>query len=185
MPARSDIAAGTKVAALLSDHPELEDLLISMSPAFIKLRNPVLRRSVARVATLRQAAAVGRLDVADLVNELRVAVGQEPLLNVAVDEVEYFGPTPEWFDDTAVVNVLLEHRPPKAHKHFRGVRFPGAWRVLPAVSGVVPVLEYFGDLAAVDSVPVSEMFDSSAGSLLLLMAPRLRFRRGRLLSRPR
>ena len=63
VPLSHDITAGTKVAALLSAHPELEDLLISMSPAFIKLRNPVLRRSVARVATLRQAAAVGKLDV--------------------------------------------------------------------------------------------------------------------------
>ena len=57
--AHSDISGGTKVAALLSEHPELEDLLISMSPAFIKLRNPVLRRSVARIATLREATAVG------------------------------------------------------------------------------------------------------------------------------
>jgi hypothetical protein len=108
MPRRSEIAAGTKVAALLSEHPELEDLLISMSPAFIKLRNPVLRRSVARVATLRQAAAVGRLDVADLVNELRVAVGQTPLADIADDEVEYFGPPPEWFEHAAVVKVLRE-----------------------------------------------------------------------------
>ena len=59
MLAHGDITAGTKVAALLSEHPELEDLLISMSPAFIKLRNPVLRRSVARIATLREATAVG------------------------------------------------------------------------------------------------------------------------------
>lgn len=108
VPTRSEITAGTKVAALLSEHPELEDLLISMSPAFVKLRNPVLRRSVARVATLRQAAAVGRLDVADLVNELRVAAGQSPLVDIAVDEVEYFGPPPEWFDNTAVVKVLRE-----------------------------------------------------------------------------
>ena len=108
MPTSSEITAGTKVAALLSEHPELEDLLISMSPAFIKLRNPVLRRSVARVASLKQAAAVGRLDVADLVNELRVAAGQKPLVDMAVDEVEYFGPPPEWFDHAAVVKVLRE-----------------------------------------------------------------------------
>jgi hypothetical protein len=79
-----------------------------MSPAFVKLRNPVLRRSVARVATLRQAAAVGGLDAADLVNELRVAAGQRPLVDIAVDEVEYFGPPPEWFDHDAVVKVLRE-----------------------------------------------------------------------------
>ncbi len=108
MAERSEITAGTKVAALLSEHPELEDLLISMSPAFVKLRNPVLRRSVARVATLRQAAAVGDLEVAELVNELRVAAGQDPLAEMAVEEVEYFGPTPDWFDGSAVTKVLRE-----------------------------------------------------------------------------
>ncbi len=108
MPERSEITAGTKVAALLSEHPELEDLLISMSPAFVKLRNPVLRRSVARVATLTQAAAVGKLEVADLVNELRVAAGQAPLADMAVEDVEYFGPQPDWFDPGSVVNLLHE-----------------------------------------------------------------------------
>ncbi len=108
MSSRSDITAEIKVAALLSEYPELEDLLISMSPAFIKLQNPVLRRSVARVATLRQAAAVGRLDVSDFVNELRVAVGQSPLVDMAVDEIEYFGPPPESVGDSPVTKVLRE-----------------------------------------------------------------------------
>jgi len=108
MPARSDITAGTKVVTLLGEYPELEDLLISMSPAFAKLRNPVLRRGVARVATLRQAAAVGRLDAVELVNELRVAAGQSPLAEMDVEDVEYFGPAPEWFDQAAVVKVLRE-----------------------------------------------------------------------------
>ncbi len=108
MAESNEITAGTKVAALLSEHPELEDLLISMSPAFIKLRNPVLRRSVARVATLSQAASVGDLEVAELVNELRVAAGQDPLEEMAVDEVEYFGPTPDWFDESATTKVLRE-----------------------------------------------------------------------------
>jgi len=108
MSARSDITVGTKVATLLAEHPELEELLISMSPAFVKRRNPVLRRSVARVATLRQAAAVGGLDAAEMVNELRVACGQRPLVDMEVEVVEYFGPAPEWFDQAAVVKVLRE-----------------------------------------------------------------------------
>ncbi len=108
VPARREITAEIKVAELLSEYPELEDLLISMSPAFVKLRNPVLRRSVARVANLQQAAAVGRLDVTDLVNELRVAVGQTPLVDMAVDHVEYFGAPPEWFEPAAVAKVLRE-----------------------------------------------------------------------------
>ncbi len=108
VPPHSEITAGTKVAALLSEYPELEDLLISMSPAFVKLRNPVLRRSVARVATLRQAAAVGRLEVAEFVNELRVAAGQSPLVDIANDDVEYFGPPPDGFEHGSVVKVLRE-----------------------------------------------------------------------------
>jgi len=95
---------------LLRDYPETEELLIGMSPAFQKLRNPVLRRSVARVATLGQAAAVGRLPAADLVNELRVAVGQEPLVGEGEGEgdTEYFGAQPDWFNPERIVAVLRD-----------------------------------------------------------------------------
>ena len=53
------ITSTTKVADLLKSYPELEDVLIAMAPPFKKLKNPVLRRSVAKLATLQQAAAVG------------------------------------------------------------------------------------------------------------------------------
>ena len=52
------ITPATKVADLLAQYPELEDVLISMAPPFRKLKNPVLRRSVAKVASLKQAATV-------------------------------------------------------------------------------------------------------------------------------
>lgn len=104
----SDISPATKVATLLRDYPHLEELLISMSPAFVKLRNPVLRRSVARVATLNQAASVGRLDPKEFVNELRVAAGLEPLTDPDIAEVDYFGPEPDWFDRDAVTVVVRE-----------------------------------------------------------------------------
>ncbi|MHC4830644.1 MAG: DUF1858 domain-containing protein [Planctomycetota bacterium] len=42
------ITPETKVAQLLQHYPELEETLIAMAPAFKKLRNPVLRRSVAK-----------------------------------------------------------------------------------------------------------------------------------------
>jgi hypothetical protein len=61
MAGRPPITKDTRVAALLRDYPETEELLIGMSPAFTKLRNPVLRRSVARVATLGQAPWDGYL----------------------------------------------------------------------------------------------------------------------------
>ncbi len=92
------ILPSTKVASLLEHHPELEEVLISIAPPFKKLRNPILRRSVAKIASLSQASAVARLPVLDVVNRLREAVGQTPLADGEGDaDVQYFGPEPEWF----------------------------------------------------------------------------------------
>lgn len=44
-----------RVAELLDAYPALEPVLVAQAPAFARLRNPVLRRTVARVATLEDA----------------------------------------------------------------------------------------------------------------------------------
>jgi hypothetical protein len=49
--------------------------LIGLSPEFRRLKNPMLRATVARVATLAQVARIGNLSVADVVNALRDAAG--------------------------------------------------------------------------------------------------------------
>jgi hypothetical protein len=72
---RAPITPATKVAELLESWPELEDVLIEQAPAFRRLKNPVLRRTVARVATLEQAAGVGGVPVRELVAALRRAAG--------------------------------------------------------------------------------------------------------------
>ena len=77
-PDRPLITPATKVAELLEAYPELEETLIAQAPAFKRLKNPVLRRTVAKVASLEQAASVGGVTVRDLVATLRRAVGQEP-----------------------------------------------------------------------------------------------------------
>ena len=98
------IMPSTKVAALLDRYPQLEDVLIGMAPPFRKLKNPILRKSVAKVASLRQAAAVGRLPVEELVNRLRTAVGQQPLAPEDLgDTVSYFAEQPDWFDRAKIV----------------------------------------------------------------------------------
>jgi Domain of unknown function (DUF1858) len=102
------ITKDTRVAELLRDYPETEELLINMAPPFKKLRNPLLRRSVARVATLSQAAVVARLPARVLVDRLRAAVGQPPLEGNDDDDIDYLGPRPDWFDEAAVVTVLDE-----------------------------------------------------------------------------
>jgi hypothetical protein len=46
------------VGALLEAYPELESVLVEMAPAFAKLRNPVVRRTVAKVAGVADPTAV-------------------------------------------------------------------------------------------------------------------------------
>jgi hypothetical protein len=67
----------TRIGPLLDEHPELEAVLVELSPEFKRLQNPILRRTVARVATLSQAAKIGGVAIPDLVRVLRRALGQE------------------------------------------------------------------------------------------------------------
>lgn len=107
MTERIPITPQTRVAALLDAYPELEEVLIRQAPSFRNLRNPILRRTVARVATLEKAARVGGIRVQDLVVTLRRAAG------LPVEEVRTEGavcspgpvgaqgsvPRPPWIDE--------------------------------------------------------------------------------------
>jgi len=113
-----EITLETKIAALLNDYEGMKEILIGINPRFKKLNNPVLRRTVAKLAGVKQAAIVGGMDSVDLLNQLRVAVGQEPV-SITVEE-ELTSPAPEWIANEAKVtidaNVLLdEEKNPLAH----------------------------------------------------------------------
>ena len=94
---RLAITPSTNVAALLDCYPQLEDVLIEIAPPFKKLKNPMVRKSVAKVASLRQAAAVGGIPVDELVNKLRTAIGQDALDRIESDLDSYSAERPEWF----------------------------------------------------------------------------------------
>ena len=70
------IGPETTVGALLEAYPELETVLVEMAPAFAKLRNPVVRRTVAKVATLEQAARIGGISLQSMILRLRNVTGQ-------------------------------------------------------------------------------------------------------------
>ncbi len=74
---RPAITPKTKVADLLKQYPELEKVLIEQAPEFNKLTNPVLRRTVAKITTLEQAAAIAKIDLSNMINNLRKFVGQD------------------------------------------------------------------------------------------------------------
>jgi hypothetical protein len=98
------IAPKTKVAELVDAYPQLEQVLIEYVPAFEKLRNPVLRRTVARITTLQQAATIGGVSVDELINRLRREVGQD-LISGGAEEA-YTTEQPGWFSETRVVDEL-------------------------------------------------------------------------------
>jgi len=99
--ANIEITPDSKLGELIDHNPQLEEVLISLSPAFRKLRNPVLRRTVAKVATLRQVARVGNISLALLINELRKATGRETVVNTGDEETMTDHP-PDWFSGEAV-----------------------------------------------------------------------------------
>lgn len=96
------ITPKTKVLDLIEAYPQLEDVLIKYVPAFSKLKNPLLRRTVAKIATLQQAASIGNVKVGDLINLLRKQVGQE-LLNES-DDTPYSTKKPDWYNEALIEN---------------------------------------------------------------------------------
>ena len=94
------ITPQSKILQVIEAYPQLEDVLISYVPAFEKLKNPVLRNTVARVTTMQQVASIGNVKVGDLINYLRKEVGQE-LIEGGMDTTYNFS-QPGWFEDELV-----------------------------------------------------------------------------------
>ncbi len=94
------ITPKTKVLQLIEAYPQLEDILIQYAPAFKKLKNPVLRKTVAKIATLQQAAVIGNAKVEDLINHLRKEVGQD--LYSGDSATVYTTQKPRWFSEELI-----------------------------------------------------------------------------------
>lgn len=102
---RPPITPEMRVGDLLAAYPELEPVLVAQAPAFANLKNPVLRRTVAKVASLAQAARVGGLEVRALVQALRAAAGEDASPVATPAAVAGGGATtaPAWYRDGLVV----------------------------------------------------------------------------------
>ncbi len=105
-PSNIPITPETKVAALLDNYPQLESTLMELAPSFAKLRSPILRKTVAKVTTLRQAAKVGGISLAEMINKLRQAAGisSENFIEESIDEAN--GKAPDWFKKSAICKTI-------------------------------------------------------------------------------
>lgn len=106
MPERPDIGItpDSRLGDLLDRWPGLEDVLVELSPHFKALRNPVLRRTVAKVATLRQVATVSGVPLGTLIERLRAGAGLAPL-DVAGESGGAPATRPPWAAQAAVTRT--------------------------------------------------------------------------------
>jgi hypothetical protein len=102
-----EITPSVTVHALLEAFPQLEDVLIGMAPPFKKLKNPILRKSVAKVATIKHISSVAGIPLDQLIGVLRAAVGQRVSTELYADQ-EYFAEQPDWFVPEKVVLTVDE-----------------------------------------------------------------------------
>lgn len=99
-----------KVAEVLKRWPHLLEVLVAASPAFQKLKNPLLRRTMPNLVTVAQAARIGGLEPEELVARLNRALGVEARPPVAKAEESLLGtPPPSWL--SAPVGFRLDVRP--------------------------------------------------------------------------
>lgn len=76
-----EITGKTRLFELLDTFPELEETVIQAAPAFKNLKNPVLRRTVGKLATVEKVAQIGGLDTLAFVNLLRRQAGQPEIVS--------------------------------------------------------------------------------------------------------
>jgi DUF438 domain-containing protein len=69
-----EINAKTKIDELLKKYSFLEDFLITLSPKFKGLKNPIMRKTMGKVATLEMASKVSGLNIDTLIASLTAEI---------------------------------------------------------------------------------------------------------------
>lgn len=98
------ISPKSRVLAVIEAYPELEEHIINYVPAFKNLKNPVLRRTIGKIATIQQAASIGNVSAGELVNHLRKIVGQD--LISESESLEFITIRPAWFNEMLISQQL-------------------------------------------------------------------------------
>ena len=113
MTTRTDdepILASWKISEVLHQHPDLLDALVELSPAFAKLRNPLMRKVQSRLVTVAQAAEIAGIPPAELTRALNQAAGLTSAERTVEDRTDSTQaqppPRPDWVETAQVVEVL-------------------------------------------------------------------------------
>lgn len=102
------ILASWKVSDVLRRHPDLVETFVAMSPAFRPLRNPIGRRTQARLVTVAQAASIAGIEPAALVRALNTAAGLTPAQAEPTPAIGGADPAaaPPWVEHATIAGEL-------------------------------------------------------------------------------
>lgn len=104
------INANTKIAKILKENPDALEAIVSISPKFTKLRNPLLRKLMASRTSLTMASKIGGCTVNDFFDKLR-PLGFEIDESVSESE-ENKAPVPQFITDLRKEDIVeLDVRP--------------------------------------------------------------------------
>ncbi len=105
------INANTRISALLREHPDALETIVSLSPKFAKLRNPLLRKLMASRTTIRMASKIGGCAPEYFINKL-AALGFQAEHLAEDEEMEAPAPLPVFMQQlTASTTLELDVRP--------------------------------------------------------------------------
>ena len=99
------ILAKTKVKDALDKHPELKDVLISLSPKYERLNNKLVFNTVGRWATFNDVARMGGISVCEILHTLNTVTGTVKELEKVFPECISIvppppqAPKPDWLED--------------------------------------------------------------------------------------
>ncbi len=87
-----ELTAKTKISSLLASYPFLKDFMINLNPNFKALDNPVMMKTLGRLATLSQVAMVGGTDLKELMGriaeEIRQKTGEGVIVGADISPAE-------------------------------------------------------------------------------------------------
>ncbi|GAA3932523.1 DUF2249 domain-containing protein [Chitinophaga oryziterrae] len=104
------INVNTKIGALIRHNPETLEAIVSISPKFVKLRNPLLRKVIAGRASIAMASKIGGCGVDNFFNVLK-PLGFE-IDNLGLGEKAGVEPVPGFLKDITPDKIIeLDVRP--------------------------------------------------------------------------
>jgi len=81
-----EINAKSKIGELLKEYPNLIEFLPTLSPVYKKIKNPILRKTLGRTATLEMIAEMGDIEINTLISKIKSEIQNKESSQVPIAE---------------------------------------------------------------------------------------------------